>query len=56
MAAYVNGKSLLYVEDMYYATPKAQKEYLDLNACNPGQAPLEVRWDNFRLWDISDLP
>lgn len=55
MAAYVNSMPVLYAEDAL-AVPEHTKGYFSLNLCNFGSAPLETRWDNFKLWDVSDLP
>jgi hypothetical protein len=55
MAAYVNGVPSLYAEDEM-ATSEPTRGFFSINSCNPDPTPLETRWDNFRLWDISDLP
>jgi hypothetical protein len=55
MAAYVNGVPSLYAEDKQ-ALVGSERGYFSINSCNPGSSPLETRWDNFRLWDISNLP
>lgn len=55
MAAYVNGVPTLYVNDA--PTPSEfRKGYFSINACNFASTTLETRWDNFRVWDISNLP
>lgn len=55
MAAYVNGVPALYAEDEM-AVADSARGYFSVNSCNSSATPLETRWDNFRLWDISSLP
>jgi hypothetical protein len=55
MAAYVNGVPILYTEGNTYAD-EYQVGYFMLNACNAAYNPIETRWDNFKVWDISNLP
>lgn len=55
MAAYVNEVPILYTEDKTY-TDEYQTGYFMLNSCNRGATPIETRWDNFKVWDISNLP
>lgn len=55
MAAYVNGVPALYAEDETAVTD-SMRGYFSVNSCNFGSFPLETRWDNFKLWNISDLP
>lgn len=55
MTAYANGSPVLYYEDFNH-TDVFEKGYFSLNVCHSGTVPMETRWDNFRVWDISDLP
>ncbi|KAF0107303.1 MAG: hypothetical protein FD146_1781 [Anaerolineaceae bacterium] len=55
MAAYVNGTPVLYGEDEN-DTPVYKKGVGFVGVCNLGPGPLETGWDNFKLWDLSDLP
>ncbi|KAF0108491.1 MAG: hypothetical protein FD146_1065 [Anaerolineaceae bacterium] len=55
MAAYTNGSPILYLDDKTYSD-KFRAGDFSLSVCNGGIVPMETRWDNFRLWDISDLP
>jgi hypothetical protein len=55
MAAYFNGIPYLFFDDTN-APEGARAGYFSLCVCNFSASPLEARWDNFRLWDISDLP
>lgn len=29
---------------------------IGLTVCNFGETPLRAQWDNFKIWDILDLP
>lgn len=55
MAAYVNDVPSLYAYDAA-ATADSSRGYFSVTSCNRGSTPLETRWDNFKLWNISDLP
>jgi hypothetical protein len=55
MAAYINGAPFIYAEDKS-GTAEILKGYFSLNVCNTGDVPMETRWDNFRVWNISNLP
>ncbi|MBI5932743.1 MAG: hypothetical protein HY867_03460 [Chloroflexi bacterium] len=55
MAAYINDIPTLFVEDSLHVAENASG-YFSLNVCNAGAAPLDTKWDNFRVWDISGLP
>ena len=50
IALAVNGEPLVLVQDELY-----QRGSIVLAVCNSGDTPLEVRFDNFEIWDISDL-
>jgi hypothetical protein len=55
VALYVSGEPALFATD-----PNFDERYksgpFELVVCNFADTPLEVRWDNLRIWDISDLP
>jgi hypothetical protein len=56
LAAYLNGEPVLYWEDGS-GVQEYQRGQFSLTVCNNGgNVPLEARWDNFQLWDISNLP
>jgi tRNA A-37 threonylcarbamoyl transferase component Bud32 len=55
IAVYANGAPVLYVEDKEYV--EQSSGVITILACNRrGDEPLEVRWDNLRVWNIRDLP
>jgi photosystem II stability/assembly factor-like uncharacterized protein len=53
IALYVNGEMALFATDRYFEE-QFESEF-SLVVCNEADAPLEARWDNLRVWDISDL-
>lgn len=54
IAVYANGAPVLYVEDEEYVEPPWGA--IKIMACNNrGDEPLDVRWDNLHIWDISNL-
>lgn len=55
MGVYVNEIPTLYVDDPLHEDANTLG-YFSLNACNAGTSPLDTKWDNFRVWDISGLP
>jgi hypothetical protein len=55
MAVSINDIPTLFVEDSLHAAENASG-YFSLNACNAGADPLDTKWDNFRVWDISGMP
>ncbi len=55
LAVYVNGEPALYLDDSKF-TPEYGSGRFELKVCNVGDAPLDVRWDNWKVWDISKLP
>jgi hypothetical protein len=54
MAAYVNGEPILYVNDSGYSEDFRTGRF-SLDVCNPSEVPAEAKWDNLKIWDISDL-
>ena len=54
VAIYVNGEPVLFGIDPYYTEGYAGSP-VRLSVCNFADTPLEARWDNLRIWDISDL-
>jgi hypothetical protein len=54
MAAYINGLPAIYLVDPTYSDD-FRRGYFSLNVCHSGSIPMETRWDNIRVWDISDL-
>ena len=55
LAVYVNEIPTLNVDDPMHADANTLG-YFSLNVCNAGTSPLDTKWDNFRVWDISGLP
>jgi hypothetical protein len=59
MAVYANGIPALHILDTPYSQKSTTGEF-SLVACHMGNdlagEPVEVRWDNLKLWDISLLP
>ena len=55
MAAYVNSAPTLYINDVS-APEEFKKGYFSVTSCNFATNTLETRWDNFKIWDISNLP
>ncbi len=55
LAAYLNGVPVLFWEDPEF-TADYKKGGIALTVCNNGPDALEARWDNLRIWDISNLP
>ena len=55
LAVYVNGEPIMYLDDAGF-TQDYGSGRLELNVCNEGDVPSDVRWDNLRIWDISRLP
>jgi hypothetical protein len=54
VALYANGEPALFGVDPYFAESYATGQS-GLSVCNFADTPLEARWDNLRIWDISDL-
>jgi hypothetical protein len=54
IALYVNGEPALFATDRYFDERYERGEF-SLVVCNEADTPLEARWDNLRIWDISDL-
>jgi TolB protein len=50
IAVVVNGEPLFLVRD-----ERLSRGSITLPVCTSGDTPLEVRFDNFKVWDISDL-
>jgi hypothetical protein len=55
MAVFANGIPIMYVEDTK-ATQEFETGKFSLTVCNFGGSPMEIRWDNLKIWDISNLP
>lgn len=59
MAVYANGTPVLHILDTPYSEHSTTGEF-SLVACHmgndPAGEPVEARWDNLKLWDISLLP
>ena len=51
---YVNGEPALFTTDPDFDERYASGDFA-LLVCNFADTPLEARWDNLRIWDISDL-
>ena len=54
MAAYANGTPILYTEDKGF-TDEFKMGRFALSVCS-GSTPMEIRWDNLKIWDIYNLP
>jgi hypothetical protein len=54
IAVAINGKWQVLATDLYYTTDAGRR--MRLEVINSGALPLEVRWDNLKIWDITDLP
>jgi hypothetical protein len=54
IAVYVNGELALFATDPDY-DERYKSGPFDLVVCNQSDTPLEARWDNLKIWDISDL-
>jgi hypothetical protein len=50
----VNGEPALFGVDPYFGEQHASG-MIELVVCNFADTPLEARWDNLRVWDISGL-
>ena len=55
VAVYANGIPLLYAEDKHFSEEFKMGTF-SLSVCSVGDVPMEIRWDNLKLWDISNLP
>jgi len=55
IAIYINGTPFLYAEDNN-STKEYINGYFGLDVFNYGKVPMETRWDNFRVWNITNLP
>jgi hypothetical protein len=59
MAVYANGMPVLHILDTPYSEKSTTGEF-SLVTCHmgndPAGEPVEARWDNLKLWDISNLP
>jgi serine/threonine protein kinase len=54
IAIAINGEWQILATDLYYTT--AEERQIRLEIQNNGDEPLEARWDNLKIWDISALP
>lgn len=54
VVVYVNGEPAMYFEDSN-DSQDFRSGRVNLTECNMSNAPLEARWDNLRIWDISRL-
>lgn len=54
IAVYVNGEPTLFGTDPNF-DEQSGSGLFDLVICNLGDTPMEARWDNLKIWDISDL-
>jgi Tol biopolymer transport system component len=54
LAVSVNGELVISVADPGY-TDRFAKGTIGLGLCNHSDAPMEARWDNLKIWDISSL-
>ena len=52
MAIAINGEWQILATDLYYTGTEGRQIRLEIQ--NRGAEPLEVRWDNIKIWDISD--
>ncbi len=52
-AVYVNGEPFFYANDSGYSGQYGAGT-INLGVCNSNDAPLAARWDNLRIWDISE--
>ena len=52
MAIALNGEWQILATDLYYTGTEGRQIRLEIQ--NRGTEPLEVRWDNIKIWDISD--
>jgi serine/threonine protein kinase len=55
IAIAINGEWQVLATDLYYTTP-GEGRRIRLEIQNNGSAPLEARWDNLQVWDITELP
>lgn len=55
MGVYVNETPTLYADDPLHVDANTLG-YFSLNVCNAGTSPLDTKWDNVRVWDVSGLP
>jgi hypothetical protein len=55
IALYVNGEPALFGTEPYFDEQHADGGEVSLTVCNSADTPLEARWDNLKIWDISDL-
>jgi serine/threonine protein kinase len=54
IAIAINGEWQVLATDLYYTADAGRR--IRLEVLNSAASPLEVRWDNLKLWDITDLP
>jgi hypothetical protein len=54
IAVYVNGEPALFATDRDF-DERYKSGPFDLVVCNEANTPMAARWDNLRIWDISDL-
>jgi hypothetical protein len=54
IAVAINGEWQVLATDLHYTTDEGRRTRFDV--VNSGTSPLEVRWDNLKIWDITDLP
>jgi serine/threonine protein kinase len=54
IAIALNGEWQILATDLYYTTDEGRR--MRFEVLNSGTAPLEVLWDNLKIWDITDLP
>lgn len=55
IAVYTNGEQIIYSADNDYSD-QLQEGYVTFQICSANETPRELRLDNLRVWDISDLP
>jgi hypothetical protein len=55
IALYLNGEPAMFANDPGF-DERYERGWFRLGTCNEDDTPVEVRWDNIRVWDISGLP
>ncbi len=55
VAVYINGEPAMYLEDGN-DSQDFRSGRINLVACNMSNVPMEARWDNLRIWDLSQEP
>jgi serine/threonine-protein kinase len=54
IAVAINGEWQVLATDLYYTTEEGRRPRIEVY--NSGASPLEVHWDNIKIWDITDIP